>query len=479
MRFSEAYGITVTDDDDWFDTHLSIDTALFVDPALLLRAGGQWADGHAEILQHFVRCYELIAEGGGPSSLTSRAALRLLKFPEPAEFCLGYTAASTRGAGGGEKAARIMRDTISVAVAAGLQQPEHIEEIGLLAEGIGADTISDAACNILRGRFILYTQDVCRRLDVPMEKTRLSRVSVELTSGSWVASEVDLPKNPCTQGPVILVPKAVLNDLPAIYWESFISDVSNQDLRDAFNLMLASDIRKSTVATIARQNIERVRYWATQQTERPDLTHYDFGADPLGVVQWDRAPAEYAKEHPLPFVSPLNQEELSVLVESILNQYKHFIEEKGGWRLLWNSDRTEKPEDAAQLVLLGTAQIYLRATNVELDREVELGRGPVDFKVASGSSMRLIIEAKKLHNGKFWNGLEKQLVSYAVSDQSPEAWFLSIRYREGRQWDKREAELDARVAALRQAKPELLIRYIKVDARPKESASKISSHELD
>lgn len=129
MRFSEAYGITVTDDDDWFDTHLSIDTALFVDPALVLRAGGQWVAGHAEILQHFVRCYELIAEGGCPSSLTSKGALRLLKFPEPAEFCLGYTAASTRGAGGGEKAARIMRETISVAVAAGLQQPEHIKEI--------------------------------------------------------------------------------------------------------------------------------------------------------------------------------------------------------------------------------------------------------------------------------------------------------------------------------------------------------------
>lgn len=307
----------------------------------------------------------------------------------------------------------------------------------------------------------------------------MSRVSVELTSGSWIAGEVELPENPYTQGSVILVPKAVLNDLPAIYWEGFISDVSNQDLRDAFNLVLASDIKKSTVATIARQNIDRVRYWATQQTERPDLTHYDFRADPLGVVQWDQAPAEHAREHPLPFVSPQNQEQLSVLVESVLGQYKHVIEDKGGWRLLWNSNRTEKSEDAAQLVLLGVAQVYLRTNNVELDREVELGRGPVDFKVASGSSMRLIIEAKKLHNGKFWNGLEKQLMSYAASDQSPEARFLSIRYREGRQWDKRETELDDRVKALRQATPGLLIRYIKVDARPKECASKISRHELD
>ena len=58
----------------------------------------------------------------------------------------------------------------------------------------------------------------------------------------------------------------------------------------------------------------------------------------------------------------------------------------------------------------------LHMSGIELDREVELGRGPVDFKASSGTSARLLIEVKKLHNGRFWNGLRYQLPSYLQSD---------------------------------------------------------------
>ncbi len=37
-----------------------------------------------------------------------------------------------------------MADGIATAIAAGLAQPEHIEEIGILNVGIGPDRISDA-----------------------------------------------------------------------------------------------------------------------------------------------------------------------------------------------------------------------------------------------------------------------------------------------------------------------------------------------
>ena len=51
-----------------------------------------------------------------------------------------------------------MADGIAVALAAGLDNPEHIEEIGILNVGIGADRISDAVCNVLKRRLIAYTQ---------------------------------------------------------------------------------------------------------------------------------------------------------------------------------------------------------------------------------------------------------------------------------------------------------------------------------
>lgn len=73
---------------------------------------------------------------------------------------LGYTAASTSGAGSGARYARQIADGIAVAIARGLTVPEHIEEIGILNEGIGADRISDAVCKVLKHHFIEYTQEV-------------------------------------------------------------------------------------------------------------------------------------------------------------------------------------------------------------------------------------------------------------------------------------------------------------------------------
>ncbi len=64
MRFSEAFDIERDSEDDWFDPHLSVDTKLFVDPLLLfLAVGDPWKGAHDELIEHFARCFELIAKG--------------------------------------------------------------------------------------------------------------------------------------------------------------------------------------------------------------------------------------------------------------------------------------------------------------------------------------------------------------------------------------------------------------------------------
>lgn len=162
MRFSEHFGIQRSNEDDWFDPHLTIDTKLFMDPLLLLSAGGYWAGAHDELIAHFVRCYELVAKSVGENSVSAKAARRLSTFPEPFELGLGYTASGTRGSASGDSYAVRMADGVAVAIAAGLAQPEHVEEIGILNEGVGADRISDATANVIKARLISYTQDVAR-----------------------------------------------------------------------------------------------------------------------------------------------------------------------------------------------------------------------------------------------------------------------------------------------------------------------------
>jgi len=109
-----------------------------VDPFLLLDeegSGSIWTDAHGVLIEHFAKCYELLARGANDGLLSTDVARSLLTFPEPAEVCLGYTSSGTSGSGSGRANAKLIIGSIVMAIAAGLTRPEHIEEIGILNEG--------------------------------------------------------------------------------------------------------------------------------------------------------------------------------------------------------------------------------------------------------------------------------------------------------------------------------------------------------
>lgn len=473
MRFAAAFGVTRLPEDDWFDAHLTVDTKLFVDPLLLsLETEGEWVGAHGELIDHFAHCFGLVARATSPTSVSGTAVRRLLTFPEPGEFCLGYTAVGTRGSGSGRQYASTIADGIAVSIAAGLDHPAHIEEVGILNVGIGADRISDAVLNVLKHRFVCYTQAVAERHSIPLETHRLRHASCHLNVGRWLDENVLLPTNPRTKGPVLLCPERFLARLPELNAHNWFYDQQNEDLRQQVNIEVGQRVRKEEIVEVARRHPDRVRQWANEQTTRPDLFGYDFGSDPAGLVQWDGPTTEFATGNPITELTAVDSvDDLRRLVDLMLRRFKHFIEQQRGWSLLWAGD-DEKPEEAAQLLFLGMAQNYLRHFEVELDREVELGRGPVDFKLSSGSSVRMVIEIKKAHNGKFWNGLDHQLPSYMHSDRCDDGWFVAIRYRSTKGSLLRMRELPARVrsAAQREGKR---IDYTAIDARRPASASNI------
>lgn len=101
MLFSEQFRITATEEDDWFDPVLSIDTRLFLDPFLLYAdEQGEFVGSHSEIIQFFDITFKLIAQSQGEkTSQRYRKASGDLIFPEVEELCLGYTKEGTSGLG--------------------------------------------------------------------------------------------------------------------------------------------------------------------------------------------------------------------------------------------------------------------------------------------------------------------------------------------------------------------------------------------
>lgn len=478
-KFSVAFGVKRDDSDDWFDPVLSTDTKLFVDPFLIfLDEDPRWANAHDTIVAHFDRAFvELAKSGGNRKSLAYKVALSLLHFPEPSEFCLGYTARGTRGSGSGAHGAAQIADAMCDAIERGVQRLEHFEQLGIINEGIGPDRISDIVCTVLKPEFIAYTQDVARKLGVPLSSHVMRGVGFDARRLAGPATlTVDLPTNPKTHRPVVLVPQRFLRKLPALNAEDWFDSDEASKLRAEFNADVMNKVRKADIVRIARQHPDLVDAW-TRRKEREGADPYDLSGDPAGVYAWVDDTLDYTEQNPLELKAPSTEDEFVEVITTIVERYKHYIEERRGWALLWNdNDASEKNEEAAQLAFQGIAASYCEANGIVIDREVELGRGPVDFKFSNGYEHRALLEVKKLHNGRFWNGLEQQLTSYMKSDQVNLGWFIAVRYLATGVSAKRVRQLPRRVAALSKDKG-CAIRYKTVDARPKVSASKLRARQ--
>ena|SRR6266567_4271554 len=226
----------------------------------------------------------------------------------------------------------------------------------------------------------------------------------------------------------------------------------NEQLRTDLNYEILRHVDKATIVAKARDHPELVRKW-TLDRERNPAAPYDLVNDPKGAWQWDEATQQFASTNPLQLPPARSARDFAEVIALVIRQFR-------------DSSGNDKPEHAVQLLFRGIAQHYCKANNISLDPEVNLGRGPVDFKFSNGYSHRTHLEIKKLHNGKFWNGLEEQLPSYMKSDEVSQGWFLAVRYRSNKSAQNRVEELDRRVAKLAAAK-HLDLRYGVVDARPR------------
>jgi len=338
-----------------------------------------------------------------------------LEFREPKELCLGYTAEGTSGSGSGGKLGKLIAQAISEAIGRGLTNPNHFEELGILQERIGADRISDTTCTILKLKFVEYTQRIARAHGIPLAPHRLYAGAFDAQRQRFESPTVHAPTNPATGGPLLFVPERFLRDLPQLNKDDWWAYYENQRLRDDLNYEVMGRVDKRTIVATARAHMDSVRRWADEKETQP-AQPYDLERDPKGVVQWEAAAGAFTDANPLTIVAPVDSVGFDAVIETVVEQFRLFVEEQRGWSLLWDGAK-DKPEAAPQLVFYGIARNYCKANNVVIDPETDLGRGPVDFKFSGGYVHRAHLEVKKLHNGKFWNGLDLQLPAYMSSDR--------------------------------------------------------------
>jgi hypothetical protein len=115
---------------------------------------------------------------------------------------------------------------------------------------------------------------------------------------------------------------------------------------------------------------------------------------------------------------------------------------------------------------------YCKAHNIDLTRESNAGRGPVDFKFSRGWKRRALVEIKLANNTRYWDGLMKQTPQYMRSEGINCGYFLTVQFTDedlSRDRVSRVEDAARKVSEDRGYE----VTPIFVDARPKPSASKL------
>ncbi|HEV7667793.1 MAG TPA: hypothetical protein VGS22_04665 [Thermoanaerobaculia bacterium] len=215
-RLTDHHGILVAQESiDFAIPFLDEDIPLYVDPFLLWKSPSmQETSLHVALISAFNGIGRL-ATGG-----RVREARRILiDLSECTEAGLGQARNRIGRRISEAKADEIISlfESIPDIQAQGLQ---HLEAVQLLVDGIAKDRISDFTCSLLKSFLIDFTIHNCKNIGIPTERVTIENL-YDSASRQMASEVVDLPVNPETKAPILLIPKRWLRFMPWINYDGF------------------------------------------------------------------------------------------------------------------------------------------------------------------------------------------------------------------------------------------------------------------
>ena len=451
-----------------FDGFIEVDTKLYIDPHLLSTSKAPEIKEAAEQFKRYFRdIISILKHAASPQDVFWRQARKKLVFPEIPQLSLGYSKDDTRGSAIGPKLATSITETARAIVNAGIEAPEVFELIGLLEEGIGADRISDMTAAIIAEHLLQYSQRIASEL-------QLSTQMLDFRGTSY-----RLPFDRENARFVILVPRDILRKLPVAHdWRDIdVVCMHNEFLRQKVNQLIGRTWRDAT-KRITKRDLRSVLIDhpgalldLIEQYKSKRGIAYNFQTDPDGEILWHETAQQYTNNYPLDLSQyrKVSAENIMDVVQAICTQFKRLVEENGLHQLFYDDEGCLKRERAAQLLFFGIADAYCEVNDLDLSREPNAGRGPVDFKISYGYQAKVNVEIKYSSNPHLNDGYLSQLPVYNQAEKTQHSILIVIQT--GSHDKKLEKLLDLRRDALCKSTrvPDIII----VDGRIRKTASRL------
>lgn len=434
LYFSDVFGIerAVVADYGAFDVSLVADLPLFIDPFLLFNSTDpKYQALHEGIITYMRFLYDKSLAG----DVTPGLLEAWYRFKEVKQTWLGFARLGNEGLGLGRRFASSIHQSFPRVFdpkSEAITTSRHLEKLCLIAGGVGRDTISDFTTNLIKRYLLEYTQTFARQ-HIAADRRRSFRVpksSFNYDTESWETRTYDLPAHGADF--VLLVPCDILtrddtwinsHDLIEQF-DSIPIAISDAALRAEVNNYFRSILpkkpkakdRSDAVQRTIRKYPELVDYYIKHKEETGDA------AQSISQEKVERAAALFLEnfgqlvqllQQETEFYHSAGDSYAEALARA--NYLKQVIENNDGYKLFYDSKkqpirREEDLQVAYKLVWYGST--------LDVNREVNNGRGPVDFKVSKGASDKVLVEFKLASNSQLRANLAKQVEIYEQANES-------------------------------------------------------------
>lgn len=241
------------------------DIPLYLDPFLLWKSPSQQDNSlHSSIINSFNYLGNLFLKD-------EEVAISILKeISECDEVGLGNSK-TKHGKKIGDKMARQILSTFRDVPQINSQGFTHLEELQLLIENFSKDRVSDISCNFLKSFLIDYTIQQCEKCNIPTELVSIQYFDCKKLK--LVNESLNLPLNPNTKEPILLVPKRWLRFVPWLNYEDYFQEyISTSD-----KILDGKEIPRIQILEYNRKNYDQIQAYV----ERKRLQQKDCKNDPL------------------------------------------------------------------------------------------------------------------------------------------------------------------------------------------------------
>ena len=447
-----------------FDGQIGKDVNMHINPLLLRNCKvPEFENAYDEFLNYFKNIISL-AKHVKELSTTDRCfrqIIKLFQFKETHNSGLGYSVSGTRGTGiSGALSRQLAKNAVEI-VRIGIEDPAIFTLLPIFEEGIGADRISDMTITILKKNFIAYTVRVAQELGL---KTASRLVDAKPNWGNLPVYKKE---------PIILVPAAILSNLPMALDKSEVDEVSayNENLRSiickeiGLSIQEYLEMSKKELRESLLSDVDRLK-GILQHISRTRFVPYDFSSDRNLVYLLVSLKENYVSPNELTLPKAY-ENNVKDIVYTICERFKELIEYNRMSTLLF-SDGKPQNESVVQRIFYCTAILYCETNNIDINRESDPGCGELDFKFSSGSHKKVIVEIKLSSNKQLLHGLTTQLPIYMETEKAQDGILMIVRM------SPKDDKLIERVIEEHNSIPECITKpkLLVIDGVPRPSASK-------